>query len=100
MMKLVKGDIISNSDKQKLNMNSSTEGELVVTHEQFTEGELVTTHDQLPGIMHTLYFIEAQGYTIDKNIIYKDNKSTIRLEVNGRISSGKKTNHISSSFSS
>ena len=38
MMKLVKGDIISNSDKQKLNMNSSTEVELVVTHEQFTEG--------------------------------------------------------------
>ena len=38
-------------------MNSSTEGELVVTHEQFTEGELVTTHDQLPGIIHTLYFI-------------------------------------------
>ena len=63
-----------------------------------TEGELVSTHDQMPDILHTLYFIEAQGYTIDKNIIYYDNQSTIRLEVNGRIISGKKTNHISSIF--
>ena len=62
------------------------------------EGELVANHDQIPDILHTLYFIETQGYTIDKNIIYQDNQSTIRLEVNSRISSGKKTNHISSHF--
>ena len=88
MMALGKGSIISNSNKQKLNVNS------------FNEAELVATHDQLLDIIHTLYFIKAQGYTIDKNIIYQDNQSTIRLEVNGRISSGKKTKHISSRFSS
>ena len=54
MVKLVKGDIISNSKKQKLNVNS------------YTEIEIVATHDQLPDILHTLYFIEDQGYTIDK----------------------------------
>ena len=52
-MKLGKGGIISNSNNQKLNVNSST------------EGELVATHDQLPEILQTLYFIGAQGYTID-----------------------------------
>ena len=52
----------------------------------------------MPDILHTLYFIEAQGYTIDKKNIYQDNQSTIRLDVNGRISSGKKAKHISSPF--
>ena len=85
-MTMGKGAIISNSNKQKLNVGSST------------ESELVATHDQMPDVMHTLYFIEAQGYAIDKNIIYQDNQSTIRLEVNGKMSSGKKTKHISSRF--
>ena len=49
MMTLGKGAIISNSNKQKINVNS------------YTEGELVAIHDQLPDIMHTLYFREAQG---------------------------------------
>ena len=49
-------------------------------------------------VMHTLYFIEAQGYAIDKNVIYQDNHSTNRLEVNEKMSSGKKTKHISSRF--
>ena len=88
MMTMGKGAIISNSNYQKLNVGSST------------ESELVATHDQMPDVMHTLYFIEARGYAIDKNAIYEDNQSTIRLEVNGKMSSGKKTKHISSGFSS
>ena len=85
-MTMGKGAIISNLNKQKLNVGSST------------EGELVAAHDQMPDVMHTLYFIEAQGYKIDKNVIYQDNQSTIRLEVNRKLSSGKKTKHISSRF--
>ena len=88
MLILGKGDIISNSNKKNLNVNIST------------EGELFATHDQLPDIMHTMYFMESQGYTIDKNIIYQDNQSTIRIQVNRRISSGKKTKHVSYSFTS
>jgi len=57
-MTLGKGAIISNSNKQKLNSGSST------------ESKLVATHDQMPDVMHTLYFIEAQGYEMDKNVIY------------------------------
>ena len=57
-MTMGKGAIISNSNMQKLNVGSST------------ESELVATHDQMPDVMHTLYLIEAQGYAIDKNVIY------------------------------
>ena len=36
-------------------------------------------------MMWCKYFMEAQGYTIDDNIFYQDNKSTIFLAKNGRI---------------
>ena len=42
-------------------------------------------------MLWTLVFMEAQGYDIDKNILYQDNKSTILLEVNGKRSSSKRT---------
>jgi hypothetical protein len=45
-------------------------------------------------MLWTLYFLEAQGYKIDNNILYQDNKSSILLETNGRGSSGKRTRHI------
>ena len=35
--------------------------------------------------------MEAQGYKINKNILYQDNKSAILLETNGKRSSGKRT---------
>jgi hypothetical protein len=35
--------------------------------------------------------MEAQGYEIDKNILFQDNKSSILLETNGKKSSGKRT---------
>ena len=38
--------------------------------------------------------MEAQGYQINKNILYQDNKSTILLEENGKKSSGKRTRHL------
>ena len=35
--------------------------------------------------------LEAQGHTINENIIYQDNMSAILLENNGKKSSGKRT---------
>jgi hypothetical protein len=52
------------------------------------------TDDVMPQVLWTLYFLEAQGYKIDDNILYQDNKSSIQLETNGRGSSGKRTRHI------
>jgi hypothetical protein len=81
-LSLGKGVIYGTSKRQKLNTKSSTEAELVVAD------------DAMPQMLWTLYFLEAQGYNIDDNILYQDNKSSILLETNGRGSSGKLTRHI------
>ena len=70
------------STRQKLNTKSST------------EAELVGVSDILPQVLSTRYFLQAQGYGITENIVYQDNKSAIKLESNGRGSSGKRTRHI------
>ena len=44
--------------------------------------------------MWTKLFLEAQGFTIKENIIHRDNQSTMKLEQNGKTSSGKRTRHF------
>ena len=44
-------------------------------------------------------FVEAQGYTIESNLLYQDNKSTILLAKNGRMSAGKNSKDIKNRFS-
>jgi hypothetical protein len=65
--------------KQKLNTRSST------------ESELVGANDVSVMILWTKLFLEEQGYKIEQNVLYQDNKSTILLENNGKHSSSKRT---------
>lgn len=44
------------------------------------------------------YFLESLGYTIDKNILYQDNMSTLSLEKNGRISGLNCTKRIKAKY--
>ena len=74
-----RGAVQSVSRKQKLNTRSST------------ESELVGSDDLSTPILWTKLFLEAQGYPIEKNILYQDNKSTILLLENGKKSSSKRT---------
>ena len=67
MMSMIKGDIVNISRKHNMSVASSTESELVNM---------------------------AQGYTIENKILYQDNKSTILLDKNGRMSAGKNSKHI------
>ena len=85
-MTLGEGATISMSNKQKVNVRSST------------EGELVGVHDVLPRALWSKYFIEAQGFKVDRNIVYQDNKSAILLEKNGKFSSSKRTKHIKTHY--
>jgi hypothetical protein len=86
IMSMGHGAFLSFSRKQKLNVRSSC------------EGELVGVDDAMPWILWCKYFIKAQGYTVEQNILYQDNKSTILLATNGRWSSGKRTKHIKSRY--
>ncbi len=50
--------------------------------------------DFMPAICWTRYFMKAQGYDVQDNILFQDNKSAILLEKNGKASSSKRTKHI------
>jgi hypothetical protein len=54
--------------KQKMNVQSSS------------EGKLVAADDAATMILWTKLFLEPQGYDVEKNIVYQDNKSAILLE--------------------
>jgi hypothetical protein len=77
-----RGFPIITSTKQKLNTRSST------------ESELVGVDDMMPSILWTRQFLKSQGYKVNDNVIFQDNKSTMLLERNGKSSSSKRTKHI------
>ena len=86
MMSMGKGALVNIARKHKLNTGSST------------EAELVSIADVLGMMIWCKYFMEAQGYAIENNILYQDNKSTILLAKNGRMGSGKNSKHIKNRF--
>ena len=77
-----RGAVQSLSRKQKLNTRSST------------DSEVVGFDDAATMILWTKLFMEAQGYKIERNIVYQDNKSAMLLENNTMASSGKRTKHM------
>ena len=86
MMSMGKGALVNIARNHKLNMGSST------------EAKLVSISDVLGMVMWCKYFMEAQGYAIENNILYQDNKSTILLAKNGRMSAGKNSKYIKNRF--
>ena len=81
-MSLGTGVIHAKSSKQKLNVKSST------------EAELVGVSDYLPYNLWLLMFMDMQGYTIKDNVMYQDNQSTILMLKNGRNSCTGNSRHI------
>jgi len=82
MMLMGKGATYGSSTRQKLNMRSST------------EAELVSVDNMMGQVLWTRYFLEAQGYKVNDNVVHQDNKSAILLEKNGRGSVGKRSRHL------
>ena len=85
-MSMGRGALVNIYRKHKMNTGSST------------ELELVGIADLLGMMIWCKYFMEAQGYTIESNILYQDNNSTILLAKNGRMSAGKNSKHIKNRF--
>ena len=79
---LGKGAVQSVSTKQKVNTRSST------------GAELVSDDDIIAKVVWTKRFLEAQGLKIKNNVVYRDNLSTMKLEQNGKASSGQRTRHF------
>ena len=77
---LVTGDcaVLFRSNKQKVNTRSST------------EKGVIAIDDALPTNQWTKNFMAEQGYVLESEI-REDNKSTMLLMNNGRLSSGKRT---------
>jgi hypothetical protein len=82
VMTMGNGVVYATSTRQKLNTRSST------------EAELVSIHNVLPQVIWTRYFLQSQGYEGVESVVYQDNQSSILLEKNGKLSSGKRTRHI------
>lgn len=81
-MTLGAGAIYSVSTKQKVNTRSST------------EAEFIAVDDIISKVLWTKLFMEAQGYNVKQTIIMRDNQSSMKLEMNGKTSSGKRTRHF------
>ena len=76
------GVINAKSRKQRLNVKSST------------EAEVVGASDYLPWVIWVTKFMHYQGFDMDSNIFYQDNQSAMKLQKNGRKSCGEKSRHI------
>ena len=81
-MTMGKGSVYSSSRKQKLNSKSSS------------ETEVIGVDDGMNQVLWTKYFLQGQSYDVKYTTIKQDNKSSILLEENGKMSSTKNTRHI------
>ena len=43
------------------------------------EAELVGIDNLMPQIIWDRYFLEAQGFTVNDNVVYEDNQSEIKM---------------------
>jgi hypothetical protein len=86
LMSLGRGILHGKSSKQKMNTRSTT------------ESELVGVSEYLPYDLWQVNFYKEQGYDITKNVIFQDNQSAIKMEVNGRNSCTGNSRHIDIKF--
>ena len=80
------GVLMTKCQKQKLNTRSST------------EAEVVGVSDFMPNMIWGRMFLEQQGITLRTNVLYQDNESAMKLEKNGRMSSGQRTKHMANRY--
>jgi hypothetical protein len=77
-----KGSVISDALKQKVNSRSST------------KAEIIGVDDEVSKVLWTKRFLEWQDFDVKLNIVCQDNTSSMKLEKNGKASSGKRTPHF------
>ena len=81
-----RGVLLTKCQKQKLNVKSST------------EGEIVGVSDFLPNMIWARMFLSAQGFDLTHNTLFQDNQSAMKIICNGKRSSGPKTKHMDTRY--
>jgi hypothetical protein len=81
LLMIGKNNVLSRSNKQKVNTRNST------------ETELIAVDDTLPTVQWASLFVKDQGYDLEM-VVKEDNRSTMLVMKNGRLSSGKRTKHL------
>ena len=76
------GVIHAKSSKQKINVKSST------------ESEVVGVSEYIPYNLWLVMFLAEQGYEMINNTVYQDNHSAMKMEKNGRNSCTGNSRHI------
>ena len=76
------GMVHFNPSKQKINTKSST------------EAEVVGVSDCLTYNIWICLLIVTQGYDIKQNILFQDNQSAIKMDINGKRSCTSNSRHI------
>ena len=66
------GVLNTKCQKQKLNVKSST------------KGEIVSVSNVLPNMIWARMFLKEQGYTLSDNKLYQDNQSAMKILLNGK----------------
>ena len=74
------------SSKQKINLIS------------FTKCELVGLMEYIPYSLWIGYFLEQQGYKLKSDLVHQDNQSSIKIEINGRVSYTDNSRHANLRF--
>jgi hypothetical protein len=82
VMTMGQGAIMSISRKQGMNMQSSTEAEVVAADEVVS------------SMIWTNLFLEEQGYPVKEYVLFQDNQSAMLLEEKGWQSAGKQSRHL------
>ena len=59
-----------------------------------TESEIVGLSDYMPYNIWFTNFMKEQGYEIEKNVVYQDNQSAMKMEINRRNSCTGNSRHI------
>jgi hypothetical protein len=59
---------------------------------------MIAVDNMISKVIWTKRFIEAQGHIVKANIVYQDNTSAMKLEMNGKASSEKRIRHFDMKF--
>lgn len=59
---------------------------------------MIAADNTILKVLWTKRFIKAQGHKVKANIVYQDTTSAMKLEMNGKASSGKRTRYFDIKF--